>query len=86
MRDPDGHPIMFTESLTGQIYGGYDPTSADALGNRVGEPTGQTHAALFFDYDYDGDPDLWVANDGDGLHVFRNDSSGKDVRFTPVAR
>ena len=45
------------------------------MGNQVGEPTGQTHAVLFFDQDDDGDPDLWVANDGDRLHVYRNDSS-----------
>ena len=86
MRDTDGRPILFEDPKTGEKYEGYDPTVKDRLGNRVGEPTGQTHAVLFFDYDDDGDPDLWVANDGDRLHVYRNDSSPGSVRFTPVAR
>ena len=45
-----------------------------------------TWAALFFDYDDDGDPDLWVGNDADRLRVYRNDSSGTRIRFTPVER
>ncbi len=85
MRTPDGAPILFVDPLTGESYEGYDPARTDKLGNRVGDPTGQTHASLFFDYDEDGDPDLWVANDGDRLHLFRNDSSPGSVRFTPVA-
>ena len=43
-------------------------------------------AVLFFDHDDDGDPDLWVASDGDRLRVYRNDSSQGRPRFTPVAR
>ena len=85
MWDPDGEPVLFEDPETGEKYEGYDPTEKDLMGNRVGEPTGQTHSVLFFDYDEDGDPDLWVANDGDRLHVYRNDSSPGDVRFTPVA-
>ncbi len=85
MRDPEGKPILFTDPETGETYEGYDPTRTDRLGNRVGEPTGQTHAVLFFDYDDDGDQDLWVANDGDRLRVYRNDSTPGDPRFTPVA-
>ena len=85
MRDSNGVAITFTDPVTGAKYEGYDPTSRDALGNRIGEPTGQTHAVLFFDYDDDGDPDLWVANDGDLLRVFRNDSSQARIKFTPVA-
>ena len=86
MRLPNGQPILFEDPETGRKYEGYDPTVDDALGNPVGEPTGQTHAVLFFDYDDDGDPDLWVANDGDRFHLFRNDSSPGEVRFTPAAR
>ena len=71
---------------SGIAYEGYDPSITDIQGNRVGDPTGQTHAVLFFDYDEDGDPDLWVANDGDRLHVYRNDSSGKTIQFTDVSR
>ena len=86
MRDTEGQPILFRDPETGEQYEGYDPTTTDQLGNRVGEPTGQTHSVTFFDYDDDGDPDLWVANDGDRLHVYRNDSSPGAVRFVPVAR
>ena len=86
MRDPDGQPILFEDPETGEVYEGYDPTKKDKVGNRVGEPTGETHAVLFFDYDDDGDPDLWVASDGDRLHLFRNDSTPGHIRFTPVSR
>ena len=84
MRDPEGMPLLFRDTSTGEMFEGYDPNAIDVLENRIGEATGQTHAVLFFDYDDDGDPDLWVANDGDRLHVFRNDSSGERVQFTPV--
>ena len=86
MRDHAGRPITFEDPETGERFEGYDPTRTDRLGNRVGEPTGQTHAALFLDYDDDGDPDLWLANDGDRLHLYRNDTAGGSVRFTPVAK
>ena len=85
LRDPKGQPLVFSNPETGEEYEGYDPAVRDAAGNRVGEPTGATHAVLFFDYDDDGDPDLWVANDGDRLHLFRNDSTGDRVKFTSVA-
>ena len=86
MRDSDGRPISFMDPETGERYEGYDPTFTDQLGNVVGEPTGQTHSVMFFDYDDDGDVDLWVANDGDRLHVYRNDSTREGIRFTPVSR
>ena len=88
MLNPDGSPALRTDPLTGETFIGYDPTETDALGNRVGEPTGQTHAVAFLDYDADGDADLFVANDGDSLHIFRNDTDSSDAgaRFTPVAR
>ena len=84
MLDPDGQPLMFVDSTTGEAYQGYDPQGLDSRRNRYGDPTGQTHAVLFFDHDDDGDPDLWLANDGDLMHVFRNDSSGDEVRFVSV--
>ena len=86
MQHPDGSPVSYRHDETGDEYVGYDPATTDSQGNRVGEPTGQTHAALFFDYDDDGDQDLWVANDADRLHLYRNDSDSSSVRFTPVAR
>ena len=62
------------------------PVLFEEAGNPVGAYSGRTHAVLFFDHDDDGDPDLWVANDGDRLRVYRNDSSPGRPRFTPVAR
>ena len=86
MRDPEGQALMFEDPETGREFEGYNPPAQDDAGNQIGDPTGPTHAVLFFDYDDDGDPDLWVANDGDRLHVYRNDSSPGRVTFTPVAR
>ena len=86
MLDPQGNPVVFTDPETGERYEGYDPTAEDRNGNRIGDPTGRTLAVLFFDYDDDGDQDLWVGDDGDRLHIYRNDSSAGTVRFTSVAR
>lgn len=85
LRDENGIPIMFPDTQTGVQYEGYDPSILDAQGNRVADPSGRTHAVLFFDYDDDRDPDLWVANDGHRPYVFRNDSTPSNVSFTPVA-
>ena len=85
MRYSDGTPVVFVDAATGQPYEGYDPNVIDAMENRVGEPTAQTHAVLFFDHDDDGDPDLWVANDGDWLYVYRNDSTPGNIRFDSIA-
>ena len=84
MRDPAGEPIMFTDPETGEEFEGWDPNRRDRAGNQVGEPAPQTHASLFFDFDDDGDPDLFVADDGDTLKVFRNDTVDGVVRFTEV--
>ncbi len=85
LRYEDGSPIMFEDEETGTEYEGYDPSIMDAKGNRVADPSGRTHAVLFFDYDDDGDQDIWAANDGHRPYVFRNDTVAGDVRFTPVA-
>ncbi len=85
MLDEDGAPILFEDPETGVMYEGWDPTFTDDLGNAVGEPTGQTHGVTFFDHDDDGDQDLWLANDGDRIHIYRNDSLPGDVRFTSIA-
>ena len=45
-----------------------------------------TWAAMFFDFDSDGDADLWAANDGGRLNVFRNDSEAGAISFTDVGR
>ncbi len=85
MRNPDGSPILFVEPESGVKFEGYDPSVLDGAGNRIGDPTGQTHSVLFFDYDNDLDPDLWVANDGDTFHVFRNDSTKSSLKFTEIS-
>ena len=85
MRYPDGTPVLFEDPETGEQFEGYDPTIIDAKGNRMADPTGQTHGVLFFDSDDDGDPDLWVANDVDRLYIYRNDSTPGNIRFTSVA-
>ena len=86
MRNPGGEPISFGNPQSGTVYEGYDPELRDAGGSRVGDPSGQTWGILFYDYDDDGDPDLWVADDGDRLKVYRNESTPGSVRFVPVAR
>ena len=85
LRSPEGEPILFTDEETGLEYEGYDPSIVDAGGSRIADPSGRTHAVLFFDHDDDRDPDLWVANDGHRPYVFRNDSTPGDVRFAPIA-
>ncbi len=85
MRAPDGLAIEFYDRDTGEFYEGYDPRLTDRFQNRVGDPTGQSWATLFFDHDDDGDPDLWVAHDGDRLEVYRNDTDGENIAFTSVA-
>ena len=83
--DADGAPVLFQDPDTGAEFEGYDPTILDADGNRVADPSGRTHAALFFDHDDDGDPDLWAANDGHRVYVFRNDTANGEIRFTDIA-
>ena len=83
--DPEGNPVLFKDRDTGAEFQGYDPSRKDRLGNRIGDPTGRTLAVLFFDYDNDGDQDLWVADDGDRMHLYRNDSPEGAVYFTPVS-
>ena len=85
MRNPNGTPILFEDPSTGNLFEGWDPTDEDDQGNQVGEPTAQTHAVTLFDYDDDGDQDLWVASDGDRLRVYRNDSIPGSIRFTDVS-
>ena len=85
MRAPDGRAYKFTDPATGKEYEGWDPAFVDQVGNVVGDPTGQTHSSMFFDYDDDGDVDLFVAKDGDRFHVYRNDSTPGRVQFTDVA-
>ena len=86
MRDPFGDDIGWPDPKTGEVVPGYNPDLIDAAGEYVGEPTGQTLAALFFDHDDDGDADLWLADDGSRLKIFRNDSTSGSVKFTQISR
>ena len=81
---PDGTPVKHTDKETSKEYQGYDPNLLDSNGNRIGEPTGQTHAVLLFDHDNDRDQDLWVANDGDRLRVYENISANGNLNFIEV--
>ncbi len=85
MRDPTGKPIKFEDPETGVWYEGWDPTWLDDAGNVIGDPTSQTHGAMFFDIDDDGDPDLLLASDGDRFKMLRNDSGPEGVRFTEIS-
>ena len=85
MRDPTGKPIKYEDPETGEWYEGWDPTWIDDAGNVIGDPTSQTHAAMFFDFDDDGDPDLLLASDGDRFKMLRNDTGPDGVLFTEVA-
>ena len=84
MLSPDGEPMEWEDPDTGEMTMGYDASLKDANGNRIGDPTGQTLASLFFDHDSDGDVDLWLADDGDVLKVYRNDTDGDDVVFVSI--
>ncbi len=83
MLNTDGSPITFP-GPNGAPMQAFDVTLTDQNGSIAGDPAGQTWATLFFDYDDDGDPDLWIADDGDRLKLYRNDSDETGVSFTPV--
>ena len=85
MNDHAGMPIRFVDIRSGEEFVGYDPTKLDGRGNQIGEPTGQTHSVLFMDYDKDGDQDIWIANDGDRIHLFRNDSVLNNIEFKDIS-
>ena len=84
MLNPDGSPVLYADPDSGGEVAGYDASLVDALGNRIGEPTGQTLASMFFDHDDDGDLDLWLADDGDVLKTYRNDTDSTGIRFTSI--
>ncbi len=83
MLSESGVPITFP-GPNGQPIQAFDATQSDANDHVAGDPAGQTWATLFFDYDDDGDPDLWIADDGDRLKLYRNDTIGGAIAFTPV--
>ena len=85
MLNPEGKGIYFSDQ-SGKEYMGFNPLVKDKNSNLVGDPTGPTHAAVFFDHDGDGDQDLWVASDGDQLHVYRNDSSKEKILFNHISK
>ena len=60
-----------------------DATEASGLGL---DNTRWTYAAAFADYDADGDPDLYVANDYGPNHLFQNDGKGGFVDVTDALK
>ncbi len=81
--DENGVPITFS-SVDGRTLVGFDQSLVDGNNRLAGDPAGQTWASMFFDYDNDGDPDLWIADDGDVLKLYRNDSADGQIIFTAV--
>ena len=82
------HPGAPTRGNENVLYlnngdGTFDEISADAgvRGEQV-----VTWATLFFDFDDDGDPDLWTADDGGPVRIYRNDTDDDVVLFTSVER
>ena len=86
MRDFNSKPILFEDPSDNTWYEGWDPTWTDEQGNQIGEPTYQTHSSMFFDYDDDSDPDLFIASDGDIFRIYRNDTDAAGVKFTEISR
>lgn len=84
MLSPDGEPVLYDHPGRAEPVPGFDASLLDAGGNMIGEPTGQTLASMFFDHDDDSDLDLWLADDGDTLKVYRNDSTASQIRFTSI--
>lgn len=81
--DSRGVPITFA-GTDGRALVGFDPSLVDANNRIAGDPAGQTWASMFFDYDDDGDADLWIADDGDVLKLYRNDTENGVISFTSV--
>ena len=82
------HPGVPTRGNENVLYlnngdGTFTEISADAgvRGEQV-----VTWATLFFDFDDDGDPDLWTADDGGPVRIYRNDTDEDGVSFLPVER
>ena len=86
MLNPESKGIYFKDKTSGQEFMGYNPEVKDKNSNIVGDPTGPSHAAIFFDHDGDGDQDLWVASDGDQLHIYRNDSTESNITFKHISK
>ncbi|MBA30431.1 MAG: hypothetical protein CL905_01105 [Dehalococcoidia bacterium] len=86
MRMPHGEPIKWFDEESQRWNEGYDPNFKDINEEKVGDPTGQTLAAVFWDHDLDSDIDLWISDDGDRLKVYRNDSDLNNIKFTLITR
>ena len=86
MRMPHGEAIEWFDEETQKWNEGYDPAFKDINEKKVGDPTGQTLAAVFWDHDLDSDVDLWISDDGDRLKVYRNDSDSQRIKFTLISR
>ena len=82
------HPGAPTRGNLNMLYRNNGDLTFSEIGGDAGVRGEQvvTWATLFFDFDDDGDPDLWTADDGGPLKVYRNDSADGEVRFVSVER
>jgi hypothetical protein len=77
-------PPRYYPGQSGILYrNNGDGTFSDVTrASGVLHPEGKGLGCLWLDYDDDGDPDLYIANDGVANNLYRNDGGG---RFTDVA-
>lgn len=83
---PNGDPIEWFDEETNKWNQGYDPELIDVNSNKVGDPSGQTLASMFWDHDQDNDVDLWISDDGDRLKVYENNSNKDSIKFNLISR
>ena len=83
---PTGEPIEWFDEESNKWNQGYDPNLIDRKNNKVGDPSGQTLASMFWDHDQDNDIDLWISDDGDRLKVYENNSTKEDIKFDLISR
>lgn len=68
---------------SGNGAGNEDQILVDDLGRRINTNGGASHHQLWYDYDGDLFPDLFIANDWNVIEVFHNDG---DLTFTDVTK
>lgn len=83
---PTGEPIEWFDEESNRWNQGYDPNLVDRKNNKVGDPSGQTLASMFWDHDQDSDVDLWISDDGDRLKVYENNSTSEGIKFDLISR
>ncbi len=82
------HPGVPTSGNGNVLYRNNGDLTFTEIGSEAGVRGEQvvTWATMFFDFDDDGDPDLWTADDGGPVKIYRNDSDDEGIRFISVER